>query len=62
MSAEYKRLIEGYQGTKEIAVIDCWRQIDADKTPKHLRVIGLGRNDDPNNESGDILAARGEAG
>ncbi|MCU1288438.1 MAG: UDP-glucose 6-dehydrogenase [Acidobacteria bacterium] len=49
MSKDYKEAIERFVPKEKLTVIDCWRQIDADKLHKNINLLAIGRFNDLQN-------------
>lgn len=45
MSKDYKQAIENYSAEKPLTIVDCWRQIEAEKLSPNIKLVAIGRAD-----------------
>jgi UDPglucose 6-dehydrogenase len=56
MSKEYKKAIENFWSAKPLTIVDCWRQIDANKVSKNIKIVAIGQAETTNDQRQEYLA------
>jgi hypothetical protein len=56
LSKEYKAAIENYSTGKPLTIVDCWRQIEANKVSEKIKIVAIGRADSTKVKTQEFLA------
>jgi UDPglucose 6-dehydrogenase len=56
LSKAYKAAIESYSSDKPLTIVDCWRQIDANKISEKIKIVAIGRADSTDAKAQEFLA------